>query len=429
MYHDKPLNAEAIALRYRESIRKVPVVPLPMQVRYVDGRALANTGTSPVLELKTALLSGDDPGIVRLNEALSKSRIGGRVVLSQADDKSLPDYVSALVKEGVPREGYVLTVRPGRIDLVGMDARGLFYGTDTLVQLLNLPDGVPQVDIFDYPEFPYRAGLWLSDNKPPSTLNDRYGKLSLAGAIERFSRHRMNAIMLRMYNYAWLDDPETLKATHAIHEYARRHHLDVIPYMQFYGHAKLLLWRDLRTGNTKTIENEPVKLTGTKPAELKQNNVIITPELPVVVRLENGVEMTEGSDFEVIPGELNMSWHPPQGVKINYSSWTRPYIHPTNKPFSIRRIEGGRIPSGATVYVTYDVASGGEGTNPFSSITRELTEFVIKSVIDEFDPEYVHFGVDEIWEPLSASKRSLASQGVTPIEALIYEINETYAVA
>jgi|GEM_PF-4192107 N-acetyl-beta-hexosaminidase len=423
----RALSAEEIETSYKQATRSVPVIPMPIQTRYVDEAPLRRVGGAPSLR-GANLLPPDDPGVERLRRAMREVRIGGQIVFSRPDDKSLPEHVKALVSEGVPAEGYALFVRPGRIDLVAADARGLYYGTDTLAQLLRLPE-VPQVDVFDYPEFSYRAGMFLSDNQPPVTLNGAYGKLTLRNAIERFSGHRMNAIMLRLYNYAWLDDPANLQATREIVAYAKRHHLDVIPYVQFYGHAKLLLWRDIRTGQTRTIADEQHTLTGTDTAGLKERHVVITKDLPVRVTHKNGTEMIEGRDFEVVPGELNMSWLPPAGVKVNYSTWTRPYLHPDNKPFGIRRIEGGRIRSGDTVRVTYDVASGGESTNPFSPVTRELTDRIIRSVIREFNPSVIHLGVDEIWEPLGSERSRPGFENATPIQALAHELRQTYATA
>ncbi len=425
--YSRTLSPEEVKQQYKDAIRTVPVIPIPMQSHFASEDPLPRTNATPELRLNTDLVPGDDPGVAKLKEALPGARLSGDIVISSADDVSLPAHVKALLSEGIPDEGYVLSIRPGRIDLVGESGRGIFYGTDTLVQLLSL-GSIPQVDIFDYPEFAYRAGMYLLDSRPPSSLDSRYGKLSLKKAIEYYAHGRMNMIMLRLYNYAWLDDPEALKLTREIHDYAKKYHLDVIPYMQFYGHAKFLLYRDMRTGHTRTVYDETQVLKGTEVTNLNENNVIITSLTPVEVSLENGSTMTEGEDFEVIHGELNTSWYPPKGVKVPWRTWTRPYLHPDNAPFGIRRLPGGNIPDGAKVAVTYDVASQGEGSNPYSPVTRELTEDIIRTVIDEFDPEYIHFGVDEIWEPLSTESRSFV-EGTTQVEAMEFEMNETYSIA
>ena len=58
---------------------------------------------------------------------------------------------------GIAPEGYTLTVKKNRIDIVASDDAGIFYAKQTLDQLIQ-PDGkVPCVKIVDYPRFPYRG--------------------------------------------------------------------------------------------------------------------------------------------------------------------------------------------------------------------------------------------------------------------------------
>jgi hexosaminidase len=65
-------------------------------------------------------------------------------------------------------EAYHLDIRPGKIEVNGDSATGVFYGLQSLIQLLPVPDSgislkelaVPCADIHDYPRFAYR-GLML----------------------------------------------------------------------------------------------------------------------------------------------------------------------------------------------------------------------------------------------------------------------------
>lgn len=59
----------------------------------------------------------------------------------------------------IPDEGYRLEVDGAGVRLVAKTETGLFYGKQTLLQLLT-PDGLPYVKINDHPRFPYR-GLHL----------------------------------------------------------------------------------------------------------------------------------------------------------------------------------------------------------------------------------------------------------------------------
>ncbi len=408
----------------------MPIVPIPAQITFV-GKDLSNSGQVPTLRLATTLLTENDRSITQLQASIKNSRIGGSIVLADARSDDLPAHVREQLEGEPPTEGYLLFVRQNRIDVVANDSRGLAYGADTLRQLLAMAE-IPQVDIYDYPEFAYRAGLIVTNNKPPANLANGFGGISLKQTIEDFADHRMNAIMLRIYNWSWLDDPENLAKAREIVDYAKKHHLDVIPYLQCYGHAKMFTWRDIRTDHTRTIADEEVRLAGHEPTELKTSNVIITTNTPVLVRLANGTEMTEGKDFEVVPGELKMSWTPPEGVTVKYATWGRPYVHPDNKPFAIRRLPGGRIPDGATVKVTYDVAANSREYCPFSPVTHELVDDTIRRVIELTDPKYINLGMDELWTPISREGRCCAAAnttGMSKAEVFRREINRTFAVA
>lgn len=56
----------------------------------------------------------------------------------------------------LPPEGYRLKVSAAGIDLLASSEAGLFYGRQTLRQLLT-PEGIPYVEVEDAPRFPYRG--------------------------------------------------------------------------------------------------------------------------------------------------------------------------------------------------------------------------------------------------------------------------------
>ncbi len=428
VYTGKAWTEEEVLARFEEANRTLPIAPIPAHVVFV-GEDVASQGSAPTLKVATDLLPKEDPGLARMAEAAKASRVGGTIVLSDPEALNLPDYVRSQIEGDLPAEGYVLAVRPERIDVVAGDARGLLYGMDTLRQVLALPT-VPQVDIYDYPEFAYRAGLLVTNNQPPASLSDGFGSVSLSETIRDFADHRINGVMVRIYNWSWLHDEENLAKAKEIVDFAKKHHVDVIPYLQCYGHAKMFTWRDIRTDHTKTIADEEVVLSGDAAAELKTPNLIITENTPVLVRLADGTEMTEGRDFEVVPGEIRTSWVPPDGVKVEYATWGRPYVHPDSPPSKVRRLAKGRIPDGATVKVTYDVAANSREYCPFSPVTHELVDDTIRRVIELADPEYLNLGMDEMWTPISREGRCCAAAtDMTPAEVTRREINRTLAVA
>ncbi|RYD87539.1 MAG: hypothetical protein EOP54_28630 [Sphingobacteriales bacterium] len=69
-------------------------------------------------------------------------------------------YLTSTNTEGLPAEGYRLTITPQQITVAGKGA-GLFYGIQTLIQLMPLERAatakLPAVTIEDYPRFGYRG--------------------------------------------------------------------------------------------------------------------------------------------------------------------------------------------------------------------------------------------------------------------------------
>lgn len=93
---------------------------------------------------------------VSLVENLWKGQIkenGFPIYLGIQGDKLVKKY-----KKNIPNksEGYYLSIEKDKIIVAGADEQGLFYGIQTLAQLLTLPK-LPLVQVTDYPDLPYRG--------------------------------------------------------------------------------------------------------------------------------------------------------------------------------------------------------------------------------------------------------------------------------
>jgi hexosaminidase len=79
-----------------------------------------------------------------------------------ANTDHLITFSSIHLESNFPEEGYQLNIRKNRIEIAAKTQAGLFYGIQTLLQLLpvqkqNFPFSIPQLSITDYPRFPYRG--------------------------------------------------------------------------------------------------------------------------------------------------------------------------------------------------------------------------------------------------------------------------------
>lgn len=113
------------------------------------------------------------------------------VCIGMKGDKSVRKYAARIPKQA---EGYYLKIDKEGIVVAGADRRGVFYGVQTLVQLIVLPK-LPLVEVTDYPDVPYRGVVEGFYGVPWS----REARLS---QLDFYGRNKMN-----IYIYGPKDDP------------------------------------------------------------------------------------------------------------------------------------------------------------------------------------------------------------------------------
>jgi len=151
-------------------------------------------------------------------------------------------------------EAYHLSVKPTEIRIEASDPRGLFYGAQTLRQLVaKSADGrlaIGATDIRDAPRFRYR-GLLID------VARHFFGKQTLLQVIDEMARYKLNVLKLHLTDYqGWrLEIPGYPKLTEVgslvdgkpqyfttaemreIVQYAADRHIMVVPEIEMPGHA------------------------------------------------------------------------------------------------------------------------------------------------------------------------------------------------
>lgn len=127
----------------------LPLVPAPVSAIAGEGR-MPITATTRVLD--------SSPAAAQLIDAVER-RSGIRLSLADAAPADIELRIDPAV---AAPEGYTLSV-DDRVVVVGADEAGLFYGVQTLLQLLREDDdgwGILRADVHDAPRFP-RRGVML----------------------------------------------------------------------------------------------------------------------------------------------------------------------------------------------------------------------------------------------------------------------------
>ena len=111
------------------------------------------------------------------------------VCIGMKGDKSVRKYAARIPKQA---EGYYLKIDKEGIVVAGADRRGVFYGVQTLVQLIALPK-LPLVEVTDYPDVPYRGVVEGFYGVPWS----REARLS---QLDFYGRNKMNIYIYDPYH-------------------------------------------------------------------------------------------------------------------------------------------------------------------------------------------------------------------------------------
>ncbi|MDO5093561.1 MAG: beta-N-acetylhexosaminidase [Propionibacteriaceae bacterium] len=211
-------------------------------------------------------------------EALAAAR-GVRRVLSATTGLLLPEGPGGLavaLDPNLPAEGYRLDVRPDGVTLTAADYRGAQWGAQTLLQLapadvyavpLGRPVPLTAAHIEDAPRFPRRGAMldsarhfvrlaevldfvdWLARHK----LNVFHWHLSddqgWRVAVDKYPLLALKASWrAKTSNRVWGDDGTphggyyTLAQLRAVADYARERGVEIVPEIDFPGHATAVLF-------------------------------------------------------------------------------------------------------------------------------------------------------------------------------------------
>ncbi len=160
------------------------LIPQPVSVKQQSGTFVLDKSTALVIEgaaFDQAATWFTSQIQTRTGILLKQGKGGKGLQISSMSDKNV-----------LGKEGYTLSVTPSRIRLQANDAAGVFYGLQTLLQLL--PPGVaaiPCVDITDYPRFGWR-GLMLDVSRHFFT------KQEVERFIDEMVRYKYNTLHLHL---------------------------------------------------------------------------------------------------------------------------------------------------------------------------------------------------------------------------------------
>ena len=149
-------------------------------------------------------------------------------------------------EDRVGSEGYTASIEPGRILVAAHDVVGLFYGAQTLRQLVRAYAGegrIPAMTIRDWPDLEWRGLMDDISRGPLPTL------AYMKEQVRRLAEMKMNVFshyvehVIATKSHGDLSPPEalTVEDMRELSEYARRYHVTVVGNFQSFGHFQSIL--------------------------------------------------------------------------------------------------------------------------------------------------------------------------------------------
>lgn len=208
------------------------LLPQPQSVEVFSGKGVMHTD----LKFVSAAPGTPVPVLGMLTDVLPRAERAGKGMYLQLSGQNVPDSP----------EGYVLVVNDKGVTVTARTEAGLFYGCQTLEQLLedsrDFGQEIPQMKITDYPSIAYRA-VHL-DTKHHLDRMEYYYRM-----IDRLARYKVNAVIweledkLRFTRRPEIGAPNAIskQEMQALCRYAKERNVEISPLVQGLGHAGFIL--------------------------------------------------------------------------------------------------------------------------------------------------------------------------------------------
>ncbi len=225
------------------------LIPLPKHIQTSDAYFELNENTLIypanlnafyVQELKQSIEQARNLLIV---ESTQKPEANFVEYVLLSDKQILSDFVPKGQKISDSNEAYALDISPNKISIYSMSEAGIFYGIQTLKQIIALNRENPQLPclrIFDYPDFPVRG--WQDDvsRGPIPTME------LLKEQIRKMASFKLNYFTLYIEHVFKFDkhpgiapfDGFTKQEINELTEYAKQYHVKLIGSYQSFGHME-----------------------------------------------------------------------------------------------------------------------------------------------------------------------------------------------
>jgi len=145
-----------------------------------------------------------------------------------------------LAGSGIPPQGYRLTAGPDGVTLEGADEAGVFYGLQTLRQIVEQTGAaVPAFRLSDHPDFPQRGVMLDVSRLKVPTMETLSGLVDLLASLKvnHLELYTEHTFAYSEHEAVWHDaSPLTPQEVLELDAYCRARHVELVPNQNSFGH-------------------------------------------------------------------------------------------------------------------------------------------------------------------------------------------------
>ncbi len=306
-----------------DAARQLKLLPAPKEIRMAEGKVVIKPSTTILIsngEDRTAAETlqkeiHDRTGMkLAIELATAAPKTTGHISLGRLTDRSLRSYLEAQgvkVDDDLGDQAYVIRVTDSGVLVAGRSAQGLFYGVQTLRQLLREQGGrgantavlasragvpapheqlaIPSLTIRDWPSMEWRGVSDDISRGPIPTLD--YLKMQ----IRTLAEYKINLLGFNMehvfdFQTQPLVAPKGVAPKEAaltpaeikeLVEYASKYYITILPEQQAFGHLHQFLKYEIYSDLAETPHGHVLTPTNPKTYDfIRQNYGEVVPLFP-----------------------------------------------------------------------------------------------------------------------------------------------------
>ncbi len=227
--------------------QRKPLLPAPQQIAYGAGvlrvesiRIVPPTQGEAPDQFAAQVLAAGLRAATGQEVSVSSAGGGPTITLKRSGDLDELPRKDEMPGPGT-REAYQIRVTTSGAEIQAKSSAGLYYGVQTLLQLIEKRDGgtaIPEVTIDDWPTLAYRGVMMDLSHGPLPTESEVKKQIDFLARWKANQYYFYSELSIEMRGYPLINPNGRYSqdAVRRIVAYARERHVDVVPCLEFYGH-------------------------------------------------------------------------------------------------------------------------------------------------------------------------------------------------